>query len=65
MKRSDLLNGTERDLNRVEFYRRKQWLVATFETPGEAYRFWLDLKRGTHALLYQDGKLTARGNGKE
>jgi hypothetical protein len=62
---AELLDGTETAPNRVEFYRRKKWFVSTFETPREAYHFWLRLKRGVHALLYQDGKCVARGSGLE
>lgn len=62
---AEILDGTETAPNRVEFYRRKKWLVTTFETPGEAYRFWLSLSRGIPALLYQGGKVTGRGNGLE
>lgn len=58
---STLRTGKETDPNRVEFYRRKKWLVATFNSAGEAYRFWLYLKRGTYAKLFQDGKETGAG----
>ena len=60
-----LLDGLENAPNRVEFYRRKKWLVATFATPGEAYRFWLALPRKVQAVLFQDAKVTGRGNGLE
>ena len=60
-----LLEGTETTPHRVEWYQRNQWHVADFDTPGDAYRFWLGLRRGVQALLYQDGKCVARGNGLE
>lgn len=62
---AEILDGTETAPNRVEFYRRKRWVVSTFDTPGEAYRFWLALMRGVSAILYQNGRRTGSGNGLE
>lgn len=42
-------------MHRVEWLYRKKWRVARFETPGEAYRFWLALKPGVLAKLFQNG----------
>jgi hypothetical protein len=59
-----LLNEADRvEPHRVEFYRGKKWLVQSFDNAGEAYRFWIYLKRGTLAKLYQNGKLTGQGTG--
>jgi hypothetical protein len=47
--------------NRVEWLSYRKWRVAEFDSPGEAYRFWLALKQGILALLYQNGKLVGQG----
>lgn len=57
-----LLSETkELSQHRVEFYRRKKWLVVNFDNTTDAYQFWLYLKRGTFAKLYQNGKQTGEG----
>lgn len=63
--RLGVLERNETMPNRVEFsYRGKKRFVA-FDEPGAAYRFWIGLRRGTYATLYQDGKETGRGTGLE
>lgn len=58
-----LRTGDEAAPNRVEFLRKgsKRWLVSTFDDPGEAYRFWLYLRKGTYAILYQNGEQRGAG----
>jgi hypothetical protein len=51
--------------HRVEIWDKRSVQVVGFETPGEAFQFWLRLRRGIVAKLFQHGILTGEGNGRE
>ncbi len=49
----------------VEYYEHSNQCVAEFEDPKTAYEFWLGLRRGVRAKLYQNGVLVGEGDGNE
>ena len=49
----------------VEWYDDGDGHTANFENPREAYQFWLSLRRGIRAKLYQHGVLAGEGTGEE
>ena len=48
-------------MNKVEYLKRGMWHTVEFDTAKDAFQFWLSLRRGVYAKLYQDGVLTGEG----
>ncbi len=51
--------------DRVEIWDKRGVHVVAFDAPCDAFQFWLRLRRGIVAKLYQHGILTGEGNGRE
>ena len=49
----------------VEYIEHSKRHVAEFKERQMAYEFWLDLRPGVRAKLYQNGVLVGEGDGNE